>query len=118
MKKLLLTISAAVAAAAYTPVALAAISYSYENDLLMFNTDVWNSLNEATQQVLREKAVEACRARVEAAMKSGEPVSVTNVIELVDRAIKNANTFFRRIGSAKKRYDSEDRIILREKDFR
>ena len=35
-------------------------SYSYENDLLMFNTDVWNSLNEATQQVLREKAVEAC----------------------------------------------------------
>ena len=35
-------------------------SYSYENDLLMFNSDVWNSLNEATQQVLREKAVEAC----------------------------------------------------------
>ena len=68
--------------------------------------------------VFSEKAVEACRARVEAAMKSGEPVSVTNVIELVDRAIKNANTFFRRIGSAKKRYDSEDRIILREKDFR
>ena len=35
-------------------------SYSYENDLLMFNTDIWNSLNEATQQVLKEKAVEAC----------------------------------------------------------
>ena len=35
-------------------------SYSYENDLLMFNTDVWNSLNEATQKVLREKALEAC----------------------------------------------------------
>ncbi|MEI3101650.1 MAG: hypothetical protein V8T45_07620 [Oscillospiraceae bacterium] len=26
----------------------------------MFNTDIWNSLNEATQQVLKEKAVEAC----------------------------------------------------------
>ncbi|MBO5556164.1 MAG: DctP family TRAP transporter solute-binding subunit [Oscillospiraceae bacterium] len=35
-------------------------SYSYENDLLIFNTDVWNSLNEATQKVLREKALEAC----------------------------------------------------------
>lgn len=35
-------------------------NYSYENDLLMFNTDIWNSLNEATQTVLKEKAVEAC----------------------------------------------------------
>lgn len=35
-------------------------SYSYENDLLMFNTDIWNSLNAATQEVLREKALEAC----------------------------------------------------------
>ena len=35
-------------------------SYSYENDLLMFNTDIWNSLNEETQTVLREKALEAC----------------------------------------------------------
>ena len=26
----------------------------------MFNTDIWNSLNEETQNVLREKAVEAC----------------------------------------------------------
>ncbi|MBQ9250634.1 MAG: DctP family TRAP transporter solute-binding subunit [Oscillospiraceae bacterium] len=35
-------------------------SYSYENDLLMINTDVWNDLNEDTQKVLREKALEAC----------------------------------------------------------
>ncbi len=35
-------------------------SYSYENDLLMINTDIWNALNEETQNVLREKAVEAC----------------------------------------------------------
>ena len=26
----------------------------------MFNTDIWNSLNEETQNVLREKALEAC----------------------------------------------------------
>ena len=48
----------------------------------------------------------------------GEAVSVTNMIELVDRAIKSANTFFRRIGSTKKRYDEMDRVILKEKDFR
>ena len=40
------------------------------------------------------------------------------VVELVDRAIHNANKFFRKLGSQKKRYDSLDRIILREKDFR
>ena len=83
-------------------------------DLINFGQIYANSKD----YVLSEKAVEACRSRVEAAKKSGEAVSVTNVIELVDRAIKNANTFFRRIGSAKKRYDSEDRVILREKDFR
>jgi hypothetical protein len=68
--------------------------------------------------VMSEKAVQACRDKIEAARKTGDAVSVTNVIELVDRAIKSANTFFRRIGSAKKRYDEEDRVILREKDFR
>ena len=87
--------------------------YSGE-DLVNFGQIYANSKD----YVLSEKAVEACRERVDAAKKSGEAVSVTNVIELVDRAIRNANTFFRRIGSAKKRYDSEDRIILREKDFR
>ena len=56
--------------------------------------------------------------RITAASQSGETVSITNVTELVDRAMKNANKFFRRIGSAKKRYDEEDRIILQEKDFR
>ena len=84
------------------------------DDLVNFGQIYANSKD----YVFSEKAVEACRARVEAAKKDGEAVSVTNVIELVDRAIKNANTFFRRIGSSKKRYDSEDRVILQEKDFR
>ena len=84
------------------------------DDLVNFGQIYANSKD----YVFSEKAVEACHARVEAAKKDGEAVSVTNVIELVDRAIKNANTFFRRIGSSKKRYDSEDRVILQEKDFR
>ena len=84
------------------------------DDLVNFGQIYANSKD----YVFSEKAVEACRVRVEAAKKDGEAVSVTNVIELVDRAIKNASTFFRRIGSSKKRYDSEDRVILQEKDFR
>ena len=35
-------------------------NYSYENDLLMFNSDIWNSLNDETRAVLQEKALEAC----------------------------------------------------------
>ena len=84
------------------------------DDLVNFGQIYANSKD----YVFSEKAVDACLARIENARKGGETVSVTNVIELVERAIKNANTFFRRLGSAKKRYDSEDRIILREKDFR
>ncbi len=44
-------------------------NYTYENDLFLVNLDLWNSLNEATQQLLSEKAVEACnwgRDQVEA----------------------------------------------------
>ena len=84
------------------------------DDLVRFGQIYANSKD----YVLSEKAVLACRDRIEAAKKNGEAVSVTNVIELVDRAIKNANTFFRRLASSKKRYDEEDRVILLEKDFR
>ena len=84
------------------------------DDLVRFGQIYANSKD----YVLSEKAVLACRDRIEAAKKNGEAVSVTNVIGLVDRAIKNANTFFRRLASSKKRYDEEDRVILLEKDFR
>ncbi len=68
--------------------------------------------------VFSDEAAAVLLERVEGAMKKGEAVSVTNVIELTDRAIKNASTFLRRIGSAKKRYDDMDRVILRAKDLR
>lgn len=35
-------------------------NYSYENDLFIANTKIWNSLDENTQGLLRECAVEAC----------------------------------------------------------
>ena len=35
-------------------------NYTYENDLFLVNRNIWDSLNEATQQLLSEKALEAC----------------------------------------------------------
>ena len=44
-------------------------NYTYENDLFVANTEIWNSLEPETQELLREKAKEACdwgRDQVEA----------------------------------------------------
>ena len=35
-------------------------NYSYENDLFIANTEIWESLNENTRQLLTECALEAC----------------------------------------------------------
>lgn len=35
-------------------------NYSYENDLFIANSKIWNSLEPKTQELLREKAKEAC----------------------------------------------------------
>ena len=35
-------------------------NYTYENDLFLVNRSIWDNLNEATQQLLEEKAKEAC----------------------------------------------------------
>lgn len=35
-------------------------NYTYENDLFLVNTALWDTLNEQTQQVIRESAVTAC----------------------------------------------------------
>ena len=44
-------------------------NYTYENDLFLANSTIWNTLSEATRQMLTEKAIEACnwgRDQVEA----------------------------------------------------
>lgn len=73
---------------------------------------------EKQDYVFSEGAAATLNARIQEASAGGNTVSVTNVTELVDRAIRNANKFFRRMTPAKKRYDSQDRVILIEKDFR
>lgn len=35
-------------------------NYTYENDLFVANTDIWNSLEPKTRELLQEKAKEAC----------------------------------------------------------
>lgn len=35
-------------------------NYTYENDLFVANTEIWESLDENTRELLQEKAVEAC----------------------------------------------------------
>lgn len=68
--------------------------------------------------VFSEGAAAALYDRISAVSAQGDAVSITNVIELVDRAIRKANKFFRKMGSGKKRYDGNDCVILQEKDFK
>ena len=73
---------------------------------------------ESQDCTLSGDAREALRARLDAAAKSGEQVSITNVVELTSRAVRNSQKFFRRIQSAKKRYDEQNRVILKARDLR
>jgi len=67
--------------------------------------------------VFSDSAATALYDRIAGVAAQGEAVSITNVIELVDRAISKSNKFFRKL-SGKKRYDENNCIILQEKDFR
>ena len=67
--------------------------------------------------VFSDTAAAALYDRIGNVAAQGEAISITNVIELVDRAISKSNKFFRKL-SGKKRYDENNCIILQEKDFR
>ena len=68
--------------------------------------------------VLSESASRALYDRIGKVSAQGDAVSITNVIELVNRAIAKSNKFFRRLSAGKKRYDENNCIILQEKDFK
>lgn len=68
--------------------------------------------------VLSESASRALYDRIGKVSAQGDAVSITNVIELVNRAIAKSNKFFRRLSAGKKRYDENSCIILQEKDFK
>ena len=68
--------------------------------------------------VFSDSAAGALYERIGSVAAQGDAVSITNVIELVDRAINKSNKFFRKLGAGKKRYDENDCVILQEKDFK
>ena len=68
--------------------------------------------------VFSQGAASALYDRIGSVSAQGDAVSITNVMELVDRAVRKANKFFRKMSSGKKRYDENDCVILQEKDFR
>lgn len=67
--------------------------------------------------VFSDAAAAALYDRIGSVAAQGDAISITNVTELVDRAISRSNKFLRKL-SGKKRYDENNCIILQEKDFR
>jgi len=68
--------------------------------------------------VFSDAAAESLYERIGAVAAQGEAISITNVIELVDRAIHKSNKFFRKLTAGRSRYDENNCIVLQEKDFR
>ena len=68
--------------------------------------------------VIGEDAESALGRKLTAMASQGDALSITSVLDLVDQAFVRANKFGRKLFSGRKRYDSEGRIVLLEKDFR
>ncbi|MCR5162189.1 MAG: hypothetical protein K6C06_10495, partial [Lachnospiraceae bacterium] len=67
---------------------------------------------------LSEEARAALRGKIAAQQEAGTEVSISAVVNLVENAIARSNKFFRKLFAGKKRFDSMNRIVLRDKDFR
>ena len=67
---------------------------------------------------LSEEARAALRGKIAAQQEAGTEVSISAVVALVENAITRSNKFFRKLFAGKKRFDSMNRIILRDKDFK
>lgn len=74
-----------------------------------------------TDYKIDEGATIALYERIGEIQASGQPVTVIDVKEIIDAAIKKSEKIgIRKLGMvlSNKRYDEEDRVILYEKDFR
>lgn len=68
-----------------------------------------------------EEAIPTLYERISELQEVGRPVTVIDVKEIVDEAIRQSEKIgFRKLSMvlSKKRYDADDRVILYEKDFR
>ncbi|MCD8397734.1 MAG: hypothetical protein LUD12_11245 [Lachnospiraceae bacterium] len=67
---------------------------------------------------ISEDGFEAIRQKVAEKASTETPMSVGDIVELVDRAIRNSNKFMRKMSMGKKRYDENDYVLLFAKDFK
>ena len=67
---------------------------------------------------ISEEGCATLSKKLDAQVQQGELMSITTVLDQVEHAMNRANKFSRKLFSGKKRYDSEGRVILLDKDFR
>ena len=72
----------------------------------------------AQDYVIGEEAYDAFCQMILAGNPDGTPMTISDVIAIVDRAIARSGKFFRKISMGKKRYDENDYVILFPKDFK
>ncbi|MCD7715646.1 MAG: ATP-binding protein [Lachnospiraceae bacterium] len=84
------------------------------DELSMFAQQHANDLD----YMISEDGFEVIRQKVAAAAPTETPMSVADVIALVDQAIRRSNKFMRKMSMGKKRYDENDYVLLFAKDFK
>jgi DNA replication protein DnaC len=84
------------------------------NELAMFGQSYAN----AQDYVIGAEAQEVLIQKLAAMQEAGKAVAITEVIDIVGKAITRSNKFFRKMSMGKKRYDANDYIILFPKDFK
>lgn len=72
----------------------------------------------AQDYVIGEEGMEVFQQKIADVLDSGNPVTITDVIQMVSSAIAHSNKFFRKLSMGKKRYNESDYIILFAKDFK
>ncbi|MCD7766588.1 MAG: hypothetical protein LUH53_08780, partial [Lachnospiraceae bacterium] len=83
-------------------------------ELSMFAQQHANELD----YMISEDGFEVIRQKVAEAAPTETPMSVADVIALVDQAIRHSNKFMRKMSMGKKRYDENDYVLLFAKDFK
>ena len=72
----------------------------------------------AQDYVIGEEAQAVLCQKIADELAAGKQMAITEVIDIVGRAIARSNKFFRKMSMGKKRYDENDYIILFPKDFK
>ncbi len=80
--------------------------------------DFCNDYAQRRGYVMGESSFGRLSGRLNALIGKGEAISLANLRDFTDEAMRKANKFGRKMFAGKKRFDEQGRIILTEKDFR